>query len=207
MNIRLEVNRLRESRDGASADCVLLVDDISIKTTEIKAKNEQIDKLNAELRVERKAAKQLEEVIADLLVWVEKYRPQEQKPSLQTVEWTRHVEDFGSRAYVMDAPTFAIAFRQKPINAVVVWQVQVVKSYDSGKAPIFYTGKELPGTLKVNIKFLQFWCCDRLPSPTTSPVCLWCFERGLETKWTKGSEAMRPCVKCLQRGRHCFSVT
>ncbi|CAK1361755.1 hypothetical protein CB0940_02912 [Cercospora beticola] len=235
--VRDEILNLRASRDGARADAVLLLDELSKKAGEIDEKDAKIELLKTELAAERKAGKQISEAMEDLLHWVDTNRASSSKASFSREHSSREHssrEHRSSRERSAKAsssrdvtttteprqrkpehrvlenldmiPTYGVAFRSTSAEKVIVWKVQVVESYESNGTPIYFHGKHLPKTLKAYVKFLQFWCSDRLPETAKSAICVWCNERGIQTVWHKGAEAKRPCRECSLRGRHCFAV-
>ncbi|KAM3423171.1 hypothetical protein BST61_g622 [Cercospora zeina] len=225
--VRDEIFSLRASRDGARADAVLLLDELSKKAGEIEEQDAKIEQLKAEIAAERKAGKQISEAMEDLLQWVDSNRQSSSKTSSREHRPREHssrersAKASSSRDITeprkrkpehrvlenLDMiPTYGVAFRSTSAEKVFVWKVQVVESYESNGTPIFFHGRHLPKTLKAYVKFLQFWCSDRLPETAKSAICVWGNERGIDTVWHKGAEAKRPCRECSLRGRHCFAA-
>ncbi|KAI5367635.1 hypothetical protein Slin14017_G026710 [Septoria linicola] len=136
--VRQESAALRESRDEARADSVLLLEEISKKAGEIEERDAKIKKLKTELSLERKAGKQLQEAMEDLLAWVDSNRPAEPKMSRASQSPVRERETHRLLEHIGDIPTYGVAFRSGFSNKVTVWKVQVVESYESKTGmPIF----------------------------------------------------------------------
>lgn len=203
--VRQEVSILRSSYDQAQADSVVLLEEVNAKSKEVEEKDAIIAKLKAELASERKAGRQLQDAMEDLLAWVE--TNQRDTCTLPAASPVCGRKAHYSYERMDNIPTFGIAFQSKPKNEVVLWRIQVVECYDSQGQPVYYRGSQLPKTLRSYIKFLQFWSGDRHPVVSGGTIsCLWCNERGLQSLWHKGSAGLRPCVECTLRQRHCFAV-
>ncbi|KAF2216626.1 hypothetical protein CERZMDRAFT_93917 [Cercospora zeae-maydis SCOH1-5] len=225
--VRNEILSLRASRDGARADAGVLLNELAKKSGEIQEKDAKIEQLKAEVEAERKAGKHVSEAMEDLLHWVDANGATCSKtssrghPSREHSSPERSAKASSSRDLTearkrkpehrvlenLDMiPTYGVAFRSTSAEKVVVWKVQVVEAYEPNGTPIYFHGRHLPKTLKAYVKFLHFWCGDRLPETAKSAICMWCNERGIDTVWHKGAEAKRPCRECSLRGRHCFAV-
>lgn len=209
--VRSEMAKLRKECNEAHADSAILAEEVTCKAKEVVERDATIAKLKSDLSAERKAGKQLQEAMEDLLAWVdtnrsimEKATQRSSTPPLPVIsESQRRVHRLLER--VDSIPTYGVAFRKRLSNEVILWSVQVVEAYDRNGMPVYYHGSQLPKTLKSYIKFLQFWSCD-LPPAGSGALCLWCIERGFKSSWHKGFEGLRPCRECAVRGRHCFSI-